>query len=312
MSQRRTRLEWLRRRSPLLFGAFLAVNGALVAVACSSSSNNGFTDEPDATADSSPHDAGLDTNTTGSDTGPQTGGNCAPDGSPVTGNCDPVLQNCPSGQECVVDGTTAKCVGVTASESLPVGRACCPNNATGNPCQPGLTCVGSACADGGPATGRCSPACCDDKICGKSDPEGIAGSCDIVIVDDNNAPLFNACTYRERCQLFGVEPCMNGKGCEVDDNQGTSTCIENSGKTDHQSCSFKNDCADGYICVGGGATGVCRYMCLIPGTTSPFDAGLVDAGAGKGGCPAPQACKISFTPDTAPSWLGACEYPDGG
>ena len=317
MSRQRPRLEWLRRRSALLLAVFFFVDAGVAAIACSSSSAPGF-DTPDATTDDEGglKDGGLDSNTPNGDTGPQGGGHCPPDGSPVTSSpCDVVLQDCPKDskgntQECVVNGTASECVALQASEQLSIGKACCSNNSSGNPCSPGLTCVGNPCVDGGPISGRCSPACCDDKVCGKSDPEGITGSCDLTIVNDTQTPLYNVCSYRLRCQPFGVEPCTNGQGCEIDDSQGTATCIDTSGKTNRQSCSFKNDCADGYICFGGGATGLCHYMCLLPNTVSPFDAGLVEAGAGKGGCPAGEACTVSFM--DAPAWLGACALPDGG
>ena len=320
MSQR-PRLAWVRRRGALLIGAFLALDAAVAAVACSSSTVAPF-DEADATPDgAASKDGGVDSPTSNPDTGPQSGGHCAPDGSPVTSSpCDVVLQDCPKDskgntQECLVVGTASECVAVTASEQLPIGRACCSNNPTGNPCRPGLSCIGTPCTDAGPnaglITGRCSPACCDDKICGKSDPEGTAGSCDITIVDDKDVPLYQACTYRERCLPFLVEPCKNGQGCEIDDNQGTSTCIDTSGKTDHQSCSFKNDCADGFICLGG-ATSICRMMCHVPNTVTPFDAGGLTTAPGHGGCPAGQACTLFFNQADAPAWLGACALPDGG
>ncbi|MDB4944055.1 MAG: hypothetical protein JWP97_3589 [Labilithrix sp.] len=305
-----------RTRRPLFLVLIplVALHAAAAIVACSSSSMPEDV-PPDAAADTSVHDGGVDARPQDADAGPIQGGHCAPDGSPVTGVCDVVLQDCPddakgSKQECVIDGTKARCVPVQGSQQLGIGRACCANNATGNPCLPGLTCVGNLCEDGGPQTGRCSPACCDDKACGKSDPEGITGACDLTLVDDKNQPLYEVCSYRQRCQPFQVEPCKAGDTCLVEDPSGSASCIASFGKGNREPCSFANECADGFVCAGA-TTSICRTVCLLPNTVSPYDAGLVDAGAGKGGCPTGESCRISFT--GLPAWYGACAYTaDGG
>lgn len=240
---------------------------------------------------------------------------------PVKGDCDLILQNCPNDskgkqQECIVGGTASapktECVPVQPTQQLPMGRGCCPNNAEGNPCLPGLTCVGRPCEDGGPVTGRCSPACCkgNDQACGASDPEGISGACDLTLVAEGDKPLHDVCSYRERCKPFKVEPCKPGQICLVEDKLGTASCLSSFGKTNRQPCTFANECADGLICTGSGDAGMCRTLCLTPSSTHPFDASVEEGGPGRGGCPVGEECRIGFA--DLPAWLSACSYPDGG
>lgn len=309
----------IRRYGTWLVLTFVALDAALAIGACSSSSS----DADAAAEDGSPSD-GRDTGIfdAGTDSaadphpeaGKDAGGRC----TPVRGPCDLVLQDCPDDrgvrQECVTSGTTTTaCQPVQASQHLPTGRACCPNSAGGNPCLPGLTCVGMPCTDGGPVTGRCSPACCegDDQACGRSDPEGISGACDLTLVDpDHDIPLHSVCTYRERCKFFGVEPCSEGRVCLLDDETVTSSCVDSFGKGNRESCTFANECADGYVCVGTDDASTCRTVCLRPDAGGPYDASLTEGGPGQGGCPTNEVCNISLT--GSPAWFGACAYRDGG
>ncbi len=310
-------LRW-RRIALIVAVVVLGANASVAIGACSSSTT--FTD-----------DHSNDSGPTGGDSGkdglapppPPPGlidsgkmGNC----SAVKGACDIVAQNCPKGQECVVvNGPSTQCVPVSSSEQLAMGTACCPST-TSNPCLPGLVCVGNACVDGGPQTGRCTPACCmgDDKSCGKSQPEGISGACDSILTYNGQETNY-VCSYQERCVPFGVEPCKTGDICLIHDKLGSSGCFPSNydggaGAANRASCKFANDCADGYICldVGGGATGQCRMECLTPGAVTPFDAGGVDGGPLTGGCPASELCNGHFDQDAAPAWLSVCGYSDGG
>jgi len=238
----------------------------------------------------------------------------------VKGPCDLVVQDCADDakgrkQECVVARAptgelTTQCVPVQPSQQLPMGRGCCPGSA--NPCLPGLTCVGDPCVDGGPVTGRCTPACCegDDVSCGQSDPEGIGGQCDLSLFVESNE-VHRVCSYRERCKPFGVEPCKQGQLCIVEDKVGTAGCIGSNNIQNRQPCQFANDCADGYICVGPAGAGICRMFCLTPNSNPPFDASAATGGPGRGGCPAGEACKGPGF-QNLPDWLQLCELPDGG
>ncbi len=306
------------RHALFVIGAVLVAEAGVGIVACSSSSSPAPSDEAGTTGADSSADAQKDSAPPRVDSGRP--GNC----SPVKGDCDIVAQDCPPGQggktqECVVTtngGTPSTvCVAAQASQQLPQGHACCPSD-TENPCLPGLTCVGSACTDGGAPTARCTPACCkgDDSICGKSDPEGISGSCDLTLYM-GNVEVNDVCSYRERCKPFGVEPCKSGEACLVEDSTGTATCITTQGKAIGESCNFANDCADGLMCIGGADGGICRMMCLTPGSNHPFDASVEEGGAGAGGCPTPTCaggpcCTIGV--QQLPAWLSFCRLPDGG
>ncbi len=285
--------------------------------ACSSSSDDVPAETPDATADRAETDARRD-GTAAGDGGTRGGGNC----SAVKGPCDIVLQDCPDDakgqkQECVVTGNppalTTRCVAVQASQTLPMGRSCCPG--ADNPCLPGLTCVGDPCVDGGPQTGRCSPACCegDDQACGRSEPEGIAGACDITLFVGEDTEVHRVCSYRERCKPFGQEPCKPGNLCLIEDKFGTAGCINSFNKQLGEACKFSNDCADGLFCFpdlpdGGGAK--CRMVCLTPNSVHPFDASVEEGGPGKGGCPTNEKCNITGF-SQLPSWFSLCTL-DGG
>lgn len=297
----------LRRRGVVLVAAFVAADAALALAACSTTSPDD-TASADATAESQAPDAQRDAPVVKPEGGTDAGGKC----SPAKGACDIVLQDCPPQQECTVDNNgKAVCQPVQASQQLPAGRACCPSGSA-NPCLPGLTCVGNECSDGGPMTGRCSPACCKgaDQACGKSDPEGISGACDLTLVDPvSQQPLYDVCTYRKRCQPFKVESCAPSETCLVEDVLGTASCVTSAGKGNRQPCSFANECADGFICLNTGDAGVCHTVCLFPGSVHPFDAGVEQGGPGAGGCPANEKCTLRIK--DLPSWFAACSL-DGG
>ncbi|AKV00952.1 hypothetical protein AKJ09_07615 [Labilithrix luteola] len=312
----------MKRRALAALCVLALTEGSLAVIACDAT--DAVDDAVDATDErsSSSSDAAKDSGPARPDASSEAS-SCAP----VPGACDLVLQNCPDTddgqkQECVAAGTDGSvqttCTPVQASQLLPKGRSCCPasDGNAANPCLPGLTCVGRACEDGGPQTGRCTPACCkgDDQACGKSEPEGIAGACDVSLVDGNDHRLYDVCSYRERCKPFGVEPCSAGQMCLVEDKLGTASCISSFAKQVGEPCKYSNDCADGMLCIDATGTGaVCRYMCLTPYSLPPFDAGTSpeDAGVGKGSCPTPTGCNITgFT--NLPAWLSFCRLADGG
>jgi hypothetical protein len=304
----------LRRSGLFVFGLAASGGAALVIAACSTT--NGADTQagsPDATADNTTTPEGGKDAAPKPDAAGDAGGNC----TVVKGVCDLVLQDCPDDkgqkQECVVgSANTTVCQPVQASQQLPKGRACCPSP-TSNPCLPGLSCIGNQCADGGPQTGRCSPACCkgNDLSCGKSDPEGISGACDLTLVDPaTQAPLYQVCTYANQCKPFKQQPCNADDICIVEDKFGTASCASSFNKTNRQPCTFANECADGLVCLGGGDAGSCRMVCLLPGTNHPFDASVEEGGPGLGGCPAGEHCTVHIT--NLPDWFGSCAFTDGG
>ena len=244
------------------------------------------------------------------------GGHC----TPVRGPCDLVLQDClPAGnghpRECAVSGsgpsTTTECLATTDSQKLARGSACCIDQLGDNPCQLGLTCVGPTCAESrGLAAGRCAPFCCpgDNGACGTSIPEGIKGACDLSLVA-GDLTLGQVCSYRTRCQFFGLERCAPTETCLLEAPDGSAHCLTSLGKKLRDPCSFANECADGLVCLGGSVPS-CRTLCLAPDTVTPFDASVLDGGPGAGGCAEGEVCSVAIA--SFPDWLRACAYADGG
>jgi hypothetical protein len=309
----------LRRRiAAFAFLASASSGAAVVLIACTTdetpvddAGTDGSVTNETSTGDAKPDTAIKTDGDPPTDGG---GGNC----TAVTGACDIVLQNCADlggkKQECVVTTVNSKlttqCVPVQTSQQLPIGHGCCPG--ADNPCLPGLTCVGDDCVDGDPVLARCTPACCKDDhaACGKSDPEGIGGQCDLTLFSGNEE-VHRVCSYRERCKPYKIEPCKTNQTCLVEDKAGTSGCISSNNVALRQPCEFANDCADGLICVGGADAGVCRMYCLTPNSNPPFDASAADGAPGRGGCPPQEQCTgPKFT--NLPDWLQLCEYSDGG
>jgi hypothetical protein len=264
-------------------------------------------------ADTSPVDAPRDTSSPQVDSGPSIEGGCSPVNGPA---CDIVLQNCSdtaSGQkqECVAPlpdgGFSTQCQAITASEHLPLGRPCCP--AADNPCLPGLECIGGdQCVGDAAPTSRCTPHCCDDGVCGTSDPEGFAGRCILSIVDGTSRELYKVCAYNQQCKPLhlGGQSCPAHFVCLVDDKFGTASCATlfnpdgGNGNPENAPCQAANECADGLMCFGQ----TCRLLCLTPGAM--FDAGVIDGGPGYGGCPAAETCKVPLDSTRFPPWLSLC------
>jgi hypothetical protein len=330
----------------LLLCALLGGAGSLAA-ACSSSSSNGFSGS-DGSADGSSSDStshqdsmaegGMD-RVGMTDTGNPTDSGTIMDGSggfdgppancsPVTGPCDIVSQNCPSGQECDLarasdGGFTTGCVMDQVTQHLPKGHSCCPSGSV-NPCDPGLECIGNTCDPdaAAPQTGRCTPHCClgpdggDNTPCGMSVPEGYPGHCDLNIGDPNNPTqtLYSVCTYAAGCEPLQVQPCTPGNTCLVSDMQGTASCVQifnpdgGPGLGEHQHCDFANECADGLMCLtfttpDGGMLSQCAWLCWT-GAPTPFDAGVLNMVPGTGGCPMNENCGSATS--IFPAWLGVC------
>jgi hypothetical protein len=239
---------------------------------------------------------------------------------PVKGPCDLVLQDCPSGSQCGVqsrpDGSyLAACGPTQAVQHVALANPCCPSaTAADDPCLPGLVCIGDPCV-GDAGGGRCTPYCCtgNDTNCGAS-PEGFTGHCDVSIVDNAGAPLYEVCEYAPPCKPLGLVACPAGYTCLVEDQAGDSKCsqIFNAGGpalTEGQTCKYNNACASGLMCLTettpeGGTTAQCLMLCYTGSGTPPFDAGALGMKPGTGGCNTGKAC--SPAPQIFPPWLGVC------
>ncbi len=291
----------------LLAGAGLFGAGVL-GVACSPKTTGFPGDDAgngDATTDTGKTDGGGGNDSGGGNDGGGTDGSSGPcTTTNIKGECDIVKQDCTGGKECLVAqddaGTFVTVCGPASTGSIPKGGACTPSQ--NNPCVKGLECV----------SGRCGARCCygDDTPCGNSVPEGYSGACDINVVDSNNNPMYAVCTYSASCKPFGIKGCPSDYTCLVQDSAGTAKCVnifQPPGKDEGQACGSANDCKDGMMCVGaldGGADN-CQWTCYSGG--GPYDAGIQQNGAGKGGCPSQETCKsINWQGGTLPTWLGLC------
>jgi len=257
-------------------------------------------------------DSGQDVKTDSPITPPDSGKDGAGDGggpgpcttTALTGDCDIVKQDCPSGKECVVaqtsdGGVTSTCQN-NGNGTIPEGYACTPSGS--NPCVSGLECIQN----------RCAKHCClnDDSYCGTSHPEGFAGHCDLNVVDNNNNPMYATCTYSSVCQPFDIQKCGTDQTCLIKDNSGTAACVAifgvDGGLAEKASCTAANACGDGMYCLskadGGSA---CTWVCYSGG--GPYDAGISSLPAGQGGCNNPETCHPVNWGGALPTWLGVCQ-----
>ncbi len=308
------------QRVATVVACVVLVGGAGAFVACGSVVPRGFVGDAggDATAAGDAPVDGMPDRV--SDGGAGFDGAMAIEGgcSAINSACDIVLQNCPSGQECAAAGDAGTaCIDDVATRHLPKGHACCAS-AKDDPCGPGLHCIGprNDCTGDAGASGRCTPACCADDVCGKSDPEGFAGRCDLSIVDGKGKGRFKVCDYDPPCRPFHLQSCPTNFTCVTQDQYGTSSCIGiyapidggviPTGYTEGMPCDTSNGCADGLACLGAGDAGAaCKWLCLEPNANPPFDAGAArDGGPGYGGCPAAEKCQGTIT--GMPLWLLFC------
>jgi len=220
---------------------------------------------------------------------------------PVTGACDIVAQDCPSGQECVVakdmmNNFTTQCM-PQKTGSQPKGGMCSDSNQ----CVPGTECI----------MGRCVPHCCimgsnPDTPCGTS-PDGINGVCALTLTDQMTMKVIGAvCVYSNLCKPFQIVPCKMGQTCQIVDMSGQANCTDifmPPGKMEKAPCMYKNDCQDGLYCIGPSAdAATCRWGCYMG--NGPYDASIKNAPPGQGGCPAMEKCNTMIM--GLPMWFGIC------
>lgn len=290
----------MRYRVLFLFGSVALVCGGLIGLGCS---NKPLPDDEAGTEGGTGDENTVDTGKPDSKPDQMSGMPCP--NFPFKGTCDPVLQNCPNGDQCIMapgdGGAYSPQCQPPSTGSVPKGGKC----SSTSDCVSGTECI--------PANnGRCSPYCCGmgmDQPCGSSVPEGYIGACQWSIQYPNTPSPGGSmlCGYPEGCKPFGIQPCAQGSTCLVKDMSGKADCtaIANPpGKAAGASCMFANDCADGMMCVGGGPDGgsICMWACYSP--PGPFDGGIISGGPGKGGCPNGKTCSIGI--GMLPTWLKVC------
>jgi hypothetical protein len=221
------------------------------------------------------------------------GGVCAPGtATNVTGSCDIVLQNCPSGLTCRIEQTDA---GAYVTSCLDLGNG---SKKLGESCNAHKDCqAGTSCA-----LAKCTRPCCGELEAAQC---GASGSCDMKISYGSTA-FVQVCTFSAPCTPWAQDcPVGPESDCHVGANGKLKCSIPNyapdGGSTLGMPCQFLNDCADSQQCDFASGSGVCRWLCKASATSAP-DAGVVGGTPGNGGCPSGETCKAY----SSPSWLGVC------
>jgi hypothetical protein len=201
----------------------------------------------------------------GDDSVPANGDGHMPDSSMMSdgaspGLCDPVVQDCPTGQRC------------TLNHNVPINTTFCEmgNGMQGEfmSCDPSQTsdnCLRSTVCLGVNATVRvCRKFCNADGDCGQN-------VC-AIIIGNTNGPL-HACA--QRCQVLNQSSCtITGEACYLGLNasdQPTQQCSTAGTRTEGQTCTIANDCMPGLMCINsrvGDASGgfLCHKACNFTGT----------------------------------------------
>jgi hypothetical protein len=173
-------------------------------------------------------------------------------GSPdAFGVCNPVSQDCPSGQRCTLNHAQpvnmlyCEPTAGTATEF----QACTPNEASDD-CVRGTVCLTTG-------TNFCRKFCGNDNDCGNNN------TCAIPI---EGTPLY-ACA--QHCTVLAQDCTLSGEACYLGRNAAggtTQQCSPEGNLTSGTACSRSNDCQRGLLCVmtvsGDAGTGFfCRAAC---------------------------------------------------
>jgi hypothetical protein len=246
------------------------------------------------------------TTTTSSTTGADTGGSddtmsfiAPPDGG-VSGQCDPMAQDCPEGEKCTAYSNT---------EGQPWNaNKCVPDDGdgqAGDPCD----------IEGGKYTGIDN---CDvGLICLMTDDMGLGGAC----VEFCNARM--TCDNGGTCAIYNdgslpiclvtcdplVQDCPMGQGCYASATTNDFVCFKYSGMDGEGApgdpCNYLNQCQPGTACLDPTAVEGCGAEA---GCCSPFcDLSDPDPNAN---CNPTEMCEAWYT-DPPPAYVnvGVCAIP---
>lgn len=192
-----------------------------------------------------------------------TGGTCAgaiaplcPVDTAAPAGCDPVCQrNCPCGQRCAFNGSSAACVAVPGTKKI--GEVCHPK---ADDCVAGAVCQPETCGTG---LGRCLRFCREataPRDCGA----GVVCGTPVRLADGTNSGL-RACNLTE--QTPACDPIAN-TGCPDPSlacyATGPTTICECPGTANlGAKCTFNADCAAGFTCVNAGGASTCHKTCKV-------------------------------------------------
>jgi hypothetical protein len=174
--------------------------------------------------------------------------------------CDPVAQNCATGQKCslIASGSTLvpRCV---PDGTVGEGQSCTvsPVGQRQDNCLKGLLCVTETTPSVDASTMVCAKFCGSDSECTMT----ATGLCDLGVA--NTVPQATVCEYPQTCNPFSPS-CPAGQSCYLNTVKMTGYCFNTGSIATGQSCTFANDCVTGDICEGaldGGTQGTCRELC---------------------------------------------------
>ena len=184
--------------------------------------------------------------------------------------CDVKLQDCKSGDACVVVQEKAGVTTVLTTGCLPLAAtplaegATCTQSGSESPCAAGLLCVRSATSTGD--TGTCIRECIGDTDC-------TGGTACATVVD---APRAGIC--RPQCVPFADGACPSDQTCRATSfADATATqymageCSPNGKLADGATCTQSIDCGAGEICTTTGCKAQCdsKHPCAS-GTCTDF------------------------------------------
>jgi len=192
----------------------------------------------------------------------------------LTGECSLAYQDCPSGEECTIEGVAVNARTVCADDVQGLDRERGRYCAQDSDCQRGMLCI----AD------RCTQFCCENDF-----DTCLGGDCNVNI-DFGGGNVAVACTGGNPCDVFEPGSC-GPDDCHIHPS-GQTTCTPPSSNLSPEGgpCSLLDDCDDGQGCF----IDTCRYYCEL-GSAQPV---------GNGGCPSGQTCAITMM---LPSGLGFCQ-----
>ncbi|ADO72668.1 conserved uncharacterized protein [Stigmatella aurantiaca DW4/3-1] len=177
------------------------------------------------------------------------------------GPCDPVLQDCPSGQRCTYLRTAGQteraCVEEgTADEGAPCQLTGPSEGLGADTCKKGLICTDVSREDGGTSF-QCVRFCHDTAQCAAplqcNEVLWLGGTVELPLVCGNQA---------KACDLL-AQDCESPLGCYP--TTGTPACVSQGGRGEGARCEFSNQCTSGSACVGTSEGLTCRPLCRTSG-----------------------------------------------
>lgn len=177
------------------------------------------------------------------------------------GECDPVAQDCPSGNKCTYvrqgSATIRRCVpDGTDTEGSACQSTVTPEGDFYDTCKAGLYCTDHPAPDGGLAF-TCERFCHGGEQCTAprdcTEVLRFMGSDELPRVCGEAGPV---------CDLL-AQGCASPLGCYPSPSSGP-VCVTAGAVEDGAACTYSNDCRPGSACVKNGEGLACRRLCRSP------------------------------------------------